>query len=76
MNTPPEYKVNHVVEGEPTYIGRAKKDGTWLVEKFSPSTGVKVFANRDINKRMNDYGSAWIRRNALTYTIFQNLHEV
>lgn len=67
------YMVNNVLDGEPVYVGKVKADGTWLLEKFSPASGIKVYANRSNNGGTGDYGTAWTNKVTLTYDTYQTL---
>jgi hypothetical protein len=67
------YWVNNVLDGEPVYVGKVRADGTWLMEKFSPASGVKTYANRSNNAGTSDYATAWTNKATLTYDVFQNL---
>lgn len=67
------YAVNNFVDGDPLYIGKATPQGTWLVIRFSSSTGVMNYANVSNNPGYTTYTAAWAARLSLSYTDFQNL---
>lgn len=66
------YALNHLEDAEPTYIGKAKSDGTWLVQKYT-SAGVMLYANASNNPGVTNYPDAWAARAALAYAQFQVL---
>jgi hypothetical protein len=67
------YAVNNFVDGDPMYIGKAAPDGTWLVIKFSPTTGVMGYANLSNNSSYTTYTAAWAAYASLTYGGYQTL---
>ena len=67
------YAVNNFEDGNPLYVGKAKSDGTWLVERFSPTTTLKEYANTSNNTSIATYAAAWAARATLTYGTFQSI---
>jgi hypothetical protein len=66
------YNLNDFADGTPLYLGKVKADGTWLVQRFNPTTGEMRYANLSNNSGLN-YTSAWTSRATLTYALFQSL---
>ena len=67
------YTLNDFLDGDPLYLGKAKSDGTWLVQKYSTSSGEMRYANLSNNAGVTTYASAWSGRAGLTYGLFQTL---
>lgn len=67
------YQTNNLEDAATTYIGKSKTDGTWLVEKFIDSTGVKTYANLSNNGSVSTYSDAWTNRATLTYGRFDEI---
>lgn len=71
------YQVNEIddVGGGVTIIGKAKPDGTWLLEKLTESAGdiSKVYANESNNVGTTTFTTAWTNRASLTYGQIQTL---
>lgn len=61
------YQTNNLEDGSTIYVGKTKSDGTWLVEKFVKSTGVKTYANLSNNGSVTTYSDAWTNRTTLVY---------
>lgn len=65
------YQVNEVDDagGGVTYVGKAKTDGKWLLEKLTESAGdiTKVYANESNNVGTTTFNTAWTNRLTLTY---------
>jgi hypothetical protein len=66
------YALNDFIDGDPQYIGKAKADGTWLVQRFSTASGQMRYANVSNNAGLN-YATAWSQRTTLNYVVFQTL---
>ena len=66
------YALNDFADGNPLYLGKAKADGTWLVQRFNSSTGEMRYANLSNNSGLS-YSSAWANRATLSYGTFQAL---
>lgn len=58
-----------------TYLGKADKDGNWLIERLTESGSdlSKDYANISNNGSQTNYENAWTNRLSLTYQEFQNL---
>jgi hypothetical protein len=67
------YALNDLLEGTPMYMGKAKIDGTWLIQRFNSSTGEMRYANVSNNGGVTTYSSAWTNRTTLTYGLIQTL---
>jgi hypothetical protein len=67
------YQTNNVEDGATIYVGKTKPNGTWLVEKFVQSTGVKSYANLSNNGSTTNYSTAWTNRATLTYGRFDEI---
>lgn len=67
------YAVNNIEDAVPTYIGKVKPDGTWLLQRYNSSTGVMDYANLSTNSGVTSYNAAWADRAALTYGGFETL---
>jgi hypothetical protein len=67
------YLLNDFLDGTPLYLGKAKSDGTWLIQRFNSSTGEMRYANLSNNAGVTTYASAWSGRAGLTYGLFQTL---
>jgi hypothetical protein len=70
------YYLNNFVDGDPLYLGKVSNVNTWLIQKFSTSTGVMLWANVSTNPAYTTYASAWANRLTLTYSPFQELSNV
>jgi hypothetical protein len=66
------YLLNDFIDGEPQYIGKAKADGTWLIQRFSTTGGAMRYANVSNNTGLA-YDAAWSSRTTLNYVLFQQL---
>ena len=66
------YALNDFVDGDPLYLGKAKTDGTWLVQRYSASSGEMRYANLSNNAGLT-YATAWSDRASLNYALFQAL---
>lgn len=71
------YQVNNTDDagGGVTYVGKAKIDGKWLIEKLTEAADdiVKVYANESNNIGTSAYTTAWTNRASLTYGQVQTL---
>lgn len=67
------YALNDFADGTPMYLGKAKPDGTWLVQQYNSSTGAMRYANLSNNAGVTSYASAWSGRAGLTYSLFHEL---
>ena len=67
------YKLNNFADGDPLYVGKAKADGTWLVQRYSAGSGAMVYANLSNNGAYANYAAAWTARASLAYGTFQTL---
>lgn len=71
-----QYQVNDLdTVSTTTYIGKAKVDGTWLIERIV-ETGddlAKDYANESNNATVTTYTAAWTDRLTLTYGEVQTL---
>ena len=67
------YALNNLEDAEPMYIGKASPDSKWLVQKFSPASGVMTYANSSNNGGTVGYGAAWAARAALVYDRYEVL---
>lgn len=70
------YAVNDLEDAIPMYIGKAKADGKWMVQKYNSTTGNMSYANISNNTTIPDYATAWAGRAGLTYGTFQTLEGV
>jgi hypothetical protein len=70
------YALNDFLDGDPLYLGKVKADGTWLLQRFSATTGQMRYANVSNNAGVATYTSAWANRLTLTYSPFQELSNV
>ena len=66
------YALNDFADGDPLYLGKAKSNGTWLLQRYSPSSGEMRYANLSNNAGLT-YATAWSGRVSLNYTLFQSL---
>lgn len=66
------YLLNDFQDGDPLYLGKAKADGTWLIQKFSAATGETRYANLSNNAGLT-YATAWSGKATLTYGLIQTL---
>lgn len=65
-----EYGTNDVEEASSviTYVGKEKRDGTWLVMKIDTSSGTSIrYASVENNALITAYDDAWTGRATLTY---------
>lgn len=69
------YLLNNFEDAEPTYIGKVKSDGAWLIQKYT-SAGVMLYANSSNNLAITSYPDAWDARATLFYDQFQLLTAV
>ena len=67
------YAVNDLEDAVPMYIGKAKSDGKWLIQKYNSGTGNMSYANISNNTTIPDYATAWAGRTGLSYGTFQTL---
>lgn len=70
------YQVNDVdTVSTTTYIGKAKLDGTWLIERIVESGDdlAKDYANESNNSGVSTYASGWSNRLTLTFGEIQTL---
>ena len=67
------YQTNNLEDAATLYVGKAKPDGTWVVEKFVDATGVKTYANLSNNLSVTTYSDAWTNRATLTYNRFDEI---
>lgn len=67
------YAVNDFDDGDPLYVGKAKSDGTWLVQRYATATDTLRYANVSNNAGYATYASAWAARTSLAYGTFQEL---
>jgi hypothetical protein len=67
------YALNDFFDGDPLYLGKAKSDGTWLLQKYGTTSGEMRYANVSNNAGVTTYASAWSGRTGLTYGLFQTL---
>lgn len=67
------YALNDFLDGDPLYLGKAKSDGTWLLQKYTSSSGEMRYANLSNNAGVTTYASAWSGKTGLTYGLFQTL---
>jgi hypothetical protein len=71
------YQVNNTDDAGSgiTYVGKAKIDGKWLIEKLTEATDdiVKVYANESNNSGTAAYTTAWTNRASLTYGQIQTI---
>lgn len=71
------YQVNEVDDagGGVTYVGKAKTDGKWLIERLTEASSdiTKVYANESNNSGTTLFTTAWTNRAALTYGQIQTL---
>jgi hypothetical protein len=70
------YSVNDLEDAVPMYIGKAKSDGKWMIQKYNSSTGNMSYANITNNTSIPDYATAWAGRAGLVYGAFQTLEGV
>lgn len=66
------YLLNDFQDGTPLYLGKAKSDGTWLVQRYNGTTGEMRYANLSNNAGLT-YATAWSGRATLNYALFQSL---
>jgi len=57
-------KLSGIDDGEPTYIGYVKKDGSWLIQRIENSSTVKY------TKGASDFATNWSGRSTLTYNYY------
>lgn len=51
-----------------TYVGKVRKDGTWVIMKIDTASGTAIrYAGSKNNSSYSDYASAWNDRDSLTY---------
>jgi hypothetical protein len=67
------YALNDFADGTPLYLGKAKSNGTWLVQRYSSDTGEMRYANNSNNVLITTYAAAWSGRATLSYGLFQVL---
>jgi hypothetical protein len=67
------YGVNNLEDAPVMYIGKAKADGTWLVQRYTVASGDMVWANMSSNPAITNYTDAWTARAALVYGLFETL---
>ena len=70
------YQINDVdTVSTTTYIGKAKLDGTWLIERIVESGDdlAKDYANESNNSGVSTYASGWSNRLTLTFGEIQTL---
>lgn len=67
------YAINDFADGETLYVGKAKSDGTWLVQRYATATDTLRYANVSNNAEHATYAAAWAARVSLTYATFQTL---
>ena len=68
------YSLNDFEDGTTLYVGKAKPDGTWLLQRFVG--GAMRYANLSNNPSVSTYSSAWSGRAALNYDLFQSITAV
>jgi hypothetical protein len=66
------YALNNLEDAATMYIGKAQRDGKWLVQKFVQATGDMSYANAS-NNAYGAYADAWANRATLNYGAFQAL---
>jgi hypothetical protein len=66
------YLLNDFEDATPLYLGKAKSDGTWLVQRYNSGTGEMRYANLSNNAGLV-YATAWSGRVSLSYALFQTL---
>jgi len=68
-----DYGTNDVEEASSviTYVGKEKRDGTWLVMKIDTSSGTSIrYASVENNTLIAAYADAWSGRATLTYETY------
>lgn len=68
-----EYSVNNVLGTDPLYVGKVTPRGTWLIQRYSDSSGVVDYANLSNNAGTTSYGTAWTNRATLVYAAYETL---
>ena len=70
-NPPVTYFLNDFLNGDPLYLGKSAGGNTWLVQKFSTSTGEMRYASQENNPSVTTYAAAWASKTTLTYGQYQ-----
>jgi hypothetical protein len=70
-NPPVAYFLNDFLNGDPLYVGKSAGGSTWLVQKFSTSTGEMRYATQLNNPTVTTYASAWADKLPLQYDQYQ-----
>jgi len=68
-----DYGTNDVEEASSTvtYVGKEKRDGTWLVMKIDTTSGTSIrYASVENNALVTSYADAWSGRSALVYGVY------
>jgi hypothetical protein len=72
-NPPVTYFLNDFLNGDPLYVGKSAGGNTWLVQKFSTTSGVMLYATQVNNASITTYADAWSNRLTLTYGQYQTV---
>jgi hypothetical protein len=70
-NPPVTYFLNDFLNGDPLYVGKSAGGNTWLVQKFSTTSGVMLYATQGNNPSVTTYAAAWANKTTLTYNQYQ-----
>lgn len=73
-NPPVTYFLNDFLNGDPLYVGKSAGGNTWLVQKFSTTSGVMLYATQDNNPAVTNYADAWAGKVDLTYGPYQEVN--
>lgn len=72
-NPPVTYFINDFENGDPLYTGKSAGGNTWLVQKFSTTSGAMLYASQANNPLVTTYASAWANKLTLTYGQYQDV---
>jgi len=72
-NPPVTYFLNDFSKGDPLYVGKSAGGNTWLVQKFSTTSGEMLYATQVNNASITIYADAWSNRLTLTYGQYQTV---
>ena len=70
-NPPVTYFLNDFLNGDSLYVGKSAGGNTWLVQKFSTTSGVMLYATQINNPTVTTYADAWAGKAGLTYAQYQ-----
>ena len=73
-NPPVAYFLNDFLNGDPLYVGKSAGGNTWLVQKFSTTSGAMLYATQANNPDVTTYADAWAGKIGLTYSQYQEVN--